>query len=499
MSRDHFTSQSVESKGIWHEEDSHLAGADRPCGRRHWAFAAEEAHNAAAPTHFPINEPKEMSWSFAGPFGTYDKGQLQRGLKVYKEVCSACHSMNLVAFRTLSDLGYSDAQVKSCAADLQSTTAPTMPATCSTVPASHRTISRRRSPTRGCRCLQWWRRSARHVAARQGAWRRARLPAFVFDIFTQYAAGGPDYIHSLLTGYDQTPPAGMVIPEGTHYNPYFMSGVSLKMPKPLSDGQVTYDDGSPQTVDQYSRDVSAFLMWAAEPHMEDRKRTGFMVWPHFDWAAQEAEFRAIAVLCGDLRIFAAVGGAHRLPTGHPPHNSLYILSDSGSLLTRYDKRFLSNSELGGWYTPGTAPIIVEVDGFRLGCAICIESQFPEVFSDYERMGVDGVIFSSYGLPSYFQIALRAHAELNCLWIGAATPAQKAGKGPSGIIGPDGEWMVQCAQKPEPDLAVASLDRNDPAYDIPLQKARPWRAKARQGDIYREKLVDDPRSHNRDEY
>jgi predicted amidohydrolase len=222
-------------------------------------------------------------------------------------------------------------------------------------------------------------------------------------------------------------------------------------------------------------------------------------WPHFDWAAQEAELRAIAALCRALRIFAAVGGAHRLPTGHPPHNSLYILSDSGSLLTRYDKRFLSNSELGGWYTPGTAPIIVEVDGFRLGCVICIESQFPEVFSDYERMGVDGVIFSSYGLPSYFQIALRAHAELNCLWIGAATPVQKAAKGPAGIIGPDGEWMVQCAQKPEPDLAVASLDRNDPAYEIPLQKARPWRAKARQGDIYREKLVDDPRSHNRDEY
>ena len=69
----------------------------------------------------------------------------------------------------------------------------------------------------------------------------------------------------------------MVIPEGTHYNPYFMSGVSLKMPKPLSDGQVTYDDGSPQTVDQYSRDVSAFLTWAAEPHMEDRKRTGVRV------------------------------------------------------------------------------------------------------------------------------------------------------------------------------------------------------------------------------
>ena len=81
------------------------------------AYAAEEAHNPAAPTHFPIKEPQEESWSFAGPFGTYDKAQLQRGLQVYKEVCSACHSMNLVAFRTLEGLGYSDAQVKAFAAE----------------------------------------------------------------------------------------------------------------------------------------------------------------------------------------------------------------------------------------------------------------------------------------------------------------------------------------------------------------------------------------------
>jgi ubiquinol-cytochrome c reductase cytochrome c1 subunit len=69
----------------------------------------------------------------------------------------------------------------------------------------------------------------------------------------------------------------MEIPEGTHYNPYFVGGKSLKMAKPLSDDQVTYDDGAPQTVDQYARDVSAFLMWAAEPHLEDRKKTGFRV------------------------------------------------------------------------------------------------------------------------------------------------------------------------------------------------------------------------------
>ncbi|ESZ70473.1 ribosomal protein P2 [Mesorhizobium sp. L103C119B0] len=242
------------------------------------AIAAEEAHNAAAPTHFPIHEPKEMDWTFAGPFGTYDKAQLQRGLKVYKEVCSACHSMNLVAFRTLEDLGYSEAQIKSLSAEYTIHDGPNdagdmfdrpgkpsdhFPAPFANEEAAAASNGGAAPPDMSL------------LAKARGVERG--FPRFVFDVFTQYAQGGPDYIHSLLTGYDETPPAGMVIPEGTHYNPYFMSGVSLKMPKPLSDGQVTYDDGSPQTIDQYSRDVSAFLMWAAEPHMEDRKKTGFRV------------------------------------------------------------------------------------------------------------------------------------------------------------------------------------------------------------------------------
>lgn len=222
-------------------------------------------------------------------------------------------------------------------------------------------------------------------------------------------------------------------------------------------------------------------------------------WRSFDWSRQEAELRAIADLCGNLRICAVVGGAHRLAEGRPPHNSLYVFSEEGALLTRYDKRYLSNSELGGWYSPGTAAITFAVGEYRFGCAICIESQFQEVFQEYETLGVDAVLFSSYGLAEYFQIALRAHAGLNCIWIGAATPVQKAPKGPAGIIGPDGKWVAQCPATPEPCLVTAVLDRDDPVYDIPLRKARPWRLKARAGDIYREKIVDDPRSENRNVY
>lgn len=242
------------------------------------AIAQDDAHNAAEPTHFPIHKPQQMEWSFAGPFGTYDKAQLQRGLKVYKEVCSACHSMDLVAFRTLEDLGYSEAQVKAFAAEYTIEDGPNddgdmfeRPG----IPSDHFT-----SPFPNHQAAAAANGGAAPpdfslIAKARGVERG--FPTFIFDIFTQYAENGPDYIHALLTGYDEEPPAGMEIAEGTHYNPYFIGGKSLAMAPPLSDDQVTYDDGAPQTVDQYSRDVSAFLMWAAEPHLEDRKKTGFRV------------------------------------------------------------------------------------------------------------------------------------------------------------------------------------------------------------------------------
>ncbi len=243
---------------------------------------AEEAHNAAAPTHFPILKPVESDWSFAGPFGTYDKGQLQRGLKVYKEVCAQCHSMDLVAFRTLGGehgLGYSEAQVKALAAEATVQDGPNdagdmferpgipsdhFPSPFPNVQAAAASYGGAAPPDFSL------------LAKARGVERG--FPTFVFDIFTQYAEGGPDYIHSLLTGYEQQPPAGMEIPEGTYYNPYFISAVSTKMPPPLTkDTLVKYDDGTPESVEQNSKDVTAFMMWAAEPHMEERKKTGFRV------------------------------------------------------------------------------------------------------------------------------------------------------------------------------------------------------------------------------
>jgi Predicted amidohydrolase len=213
-------------------------------------------------------------------------------------------------------------------------------------------------------------------------------------------------------------------------------------------------------------------------------------WRNYDWAGQDAELAEIGLLCGSLGIAAIVGGAHRFSDVYPPHNSLYVLDASGSLVGRYDKRFLSNTELQSWYTPGTEPLVFDLDGYRLGCAICIESQFVEVFREYETLGVDAVLFGSYGVPEHFQIALRAHAGLNNFWIAVATASQEADKGAAGIIGPDGRWCARVDEGLGTGLVLGPLDRLDPTYDIALNKARPWRARARQGDIYREKLPKD---------
>ena len=242
------------------------------------AAEGEGGHNEAEPTHFPIRKPPEMNWSFAGPFGTFDRGQLQRGLKVYKESCAACHSMNLVAFRTLEGLGYSEGQVRALAAEYEVQDGPNAdgemfmrPALPSDhFPAPFPNEEAAAASNNGAAPPDF-----SLIAKARGVERG--FPTFVFDVFTQYAEGGPDYIHALLTGYGEEPPAGMEIAEGTYYNPYFIAGKSLAMPPPLSDGVVTYDDGSPETVDQYAKDVAAFLMWAAEPHMEARKETGFRV------------------------------------------------------------------------------------------------------------------------------------------------------------------------------------------------------------------------------
>ncbi|MEL7229341.1 MAG: cytochrome c1 [Pseudomonadota bacterium] len=232
---------------------------------------------AMAASGYPINKPKEVEWSFAGPFGSYDKAQLQRGLKVYKENCSACHSMNLLSYRNLEDLGYTPDQIKNLAAEYEVVDGPNDDGEMFERPA--RPTDRFVSP---------YANDKEAIAANGGALppdmsllAKARapergFPTFIFDVFTMYAENGADYIYSLLTGYKE-PPEGVDIQDGLHYNPYFVAGKALAMAQPLYGDDVEYDDGTPATLEQHAKDVSAFLMWAADPNLPQRKQRGFIV------------------------------------------------------------------------------------------------------------------------------------------------------------------------------------------------------------------------------
>ncbi len=219
--------------------------------------------------------PPRMKWSFSGPFGSFDRAQLQRGFKVYREVCSVCHSIELLTFRNLAEPGgpgYSPAQAAAVAAEYkipdiddsgQPTERPGRPADAFPKPYPNEAAARN---TLGAAPPDM------SVLAKARTYERG-FPLFLIDMLTQFQEQGPDYIVALMHGYKEAP-KDFQLPQGAFYNEYF-PGHTIKMKPPLSDGQVTYDDGSPQTVDQYAKDVAAFLVWAAEPHMEQRKRIGF--------------------------------------------------------------------------------------------------------------------------------------------------------------------------------------------------------------------------------
>jgi ubiquinol-cytochrome c reductase cytochrome b/c1 subunit len=235
------------------------------------ARAADDAHGAVPPS---------LKWSFSGPLGKFDQAQLQRGLKVYKEVCSACHSLNYIAFRNIADAGgpgYSVAQAEAFASGYTIKDGPNdagdmfdrpgRPADYFPAPFANEQAARAANGGAAPPDLS--------LIAKARGYERG-FPQFLFDAFTQFQEKGPNYIDALLQGYEEKAPAGFTLPEGSYYN-HIYPGHSIKMPKPLSDGQVTYDDGSPATVQQYAKDVSAFLMWTAEPKLEARKRLGLQV------------------------------------------------------------------------------------------------------------------------------------------------------------------------------------------------------------------------------
>lgn len=211
-------------------------------------------------------------------------------------------------------------------------------------------------------------------------------------------------------------------------------------------------------------------------------------WVEVDWAETDRELAATAALAGELGLWTVLGAAHRLPPPHRPHNSLYVLSPAGVVAHRYDKRFCSHTELSDWYTPGRDPVVFEVDGVKFGCALCIEVQFPTLFAAYEALDVDCVLLSAYAKDPMFWTQAQGHAACNNLWVALASVALYKDRLPGGLIGPDGHPVARHDATQGPGLSLAQIDRADPAFEIALTKARPWRRRAREGSMYRERWI-----------
>lgn len=203
--------------------------------------------------------PEGQDWQFEGPFGSFDTASIQRGLQVYLEVCSACHSLSQLAYRNLIDLGFNEDEVKAIAAEYEVTDGPDDNGDMFQRPA---------------------RPSDKFVLAfaNEKAARAANNGAFPTDLslLSKANPAGPDYIYAILTGFEDEVPDKVELAEGMEYNPYF-SGGQIAMAPPLFEDSVEYSDGTKATVENMAWDVTNFLQWVAEPEMEDRKRIGWKV------------------------------------------------------------------------------------------------------------------------------------------------------------------------------------------------------------------------------
>ena len=201
----------------------------------------------------------KTDWSFKGLFGKFDRGALQRGYQVYTEVCSSCHSMKYLSYRNLAEKGgpeFTEAQAKAIAASFEVTDGPNADGEMFTRPG--KLSDKFVMPYENVKAAQ---------AANGGAY-----PPDM-SVLVKARGGGANYIYSLLQGYED-PPLGITLDEGVHYNKY-MYGNKIKMSNPLSEGLVEYSDGTNASVEQMSKDVTTFLMWTAEPHLEARHQMGF--------------------------------------------------------------------------------------------------------------------------------------------------------------------------------------------------------------------------------
>ena len=203
----------------------------------------------------------KTDWSFKGYFGKFDRASLQRGYHVYTEVCASCHSMKYLSYRNLAEEGgpeFSEEQAKAIAANFEVTDGPNEDGDMFT-----------RTARLSDRFVNPYENDKQAMASNGGAY-----PPDM-SVLVKARSGGADYIYSLLLGYEN-PPNDVILDEGVYYNKY-MYGNMIRMPDPLSDDLIQYNDGTKATKEQMAKDVTAFLAWAAEPHLEARHKIGFKV------------------------------------------------------------------------------------------------------------------------------------------------------------------------------------------------------------------------------
>ena len=235
-------------------------------------------------------------------------------------------------------------------------------------------------------------------------------------------------------------------------------------------------------------------------HFPESSLSGFVGgdipdWQSFDWTAYEAERAGIQALCAANGIAAVIGGPFRDPAVARPFNALFVISADGEIAARYDKRFCSHNEISYWYASAQLyenvqkygivqkPLCVEIAGARFGFVLCIEVNFPELFLAYERVGITALLFSSsHAKSEMFRIQAQGHAACNNYWISYSVPVHSRQRASSSLIGPDGRILDACPAH-VPGLVVNEIDPAAPEWDVPLNKARPWRRSARKGEIY----------------
>lgn len=233
--------------------------------------------------------------------------------------------------------------------------------------------------------------------------------------------------------------------------------------------------------------------------------TPFEQWREQDWLRLRGASETIARLARELGLWVLIGSVHPLENGRRPHNCLYLIGPDGTVHTRYDKRFCSHTELTGWYTPGSEPVTFEINGVRFGCAICLEVRFPDVFDEYRRLGVHCVLVSTFTASradredakqdDIFAITAQAHAANNGYWVSLVTPCNPFQEPVTQLIDPLGN-VVAKSSRHRSDLVIGHVEIGDGSLWRKIAFGRAWRESARSGEIYRERLTDEPRSRDR---